>query len=102
MSLSRSLSRTVIVTTVALTIAFAIVPAAQASPFELSRSHGNWFDLAWSWFSGLLDGPQEAASSQPKSAMEATKPIDSTGGVGGYSPLSGGCLDPEGRPKPCF
>ena len=101
MSLSRSLSRTFIATAVALTIAFAIVPAAQASPFDLSRSDGNWLDLAWSWFSGLLDEPQEAASLQPKSTMEAAKPTDNTG-VGGYGPLSGSCLDPEGRPKPCF
>ena len=98
----RVLSRTVVVCAVALTMVFAVVPAAEASPFELTRSSDNWLDLAWSWLSGLLDGPQDAPSSQPKSAMEAAKPLDDLSKGGGYTPLSGSCLDPEGRPKPCF
>ena len=95
-----SLSRSVLAFVVALTILLAAAPVVQASPIDLSRSHGSWFDLAWSWLSGLLSAPPATAVSQPKAVPEADTTLTLTIGI--YAPNSGSCLDPQGRPKPCF
>jgi hypothetical protein len=96
-----SLSRRVLVAAVALTILLSLAPAAQASPFDISHSQRSWFDLAWSWLSGLLSAPPATAAPQLKSAKEAGI-ITLVPKIGGGTTNSGSCLDPEGRPKPCF
>lgn len=96
-----SLSRRVLVAAVALTILLTLAPAAQASPFDLSRSQRSWFDLAWSWLSGLLTAPPATATTQPKSVTEAGT-ITTLPKIPPSTTHSGSCLDPEGRPRPCF
>ena len=99
----RSMSRTAVVAVVALTLVLSFVPAAQASPSGSPSldTRAGWFDLALSWLSGLLFG-EEASSSQPAgSAFEASGTISLDSSFGDFAtPLSGGCIDPEGRPRP--
>lgn len=99
----RSMSRTAAVAVVAFTLVLASVPAAQASPFggpSLDTRDG-WFDVALSWLSGLLFG-EETSSPETRSTFEAAQTIDPD--LGDFAtPLSGGCMDPEGRPRPtCY
>jgi hypothetical protein len=97
----RSMSRIATVAVVALTLVLASVPAAQASPFGPSfDTRSGWFDVALSWLSGLLFGEQ-ASSPEPKGSFEAVQPIPFDEDYGTLQ--SGGCIDPEGRPRPaCF
>jgi hypothetical protein len=101
----RSMSRTAVVSAVVLTLVLSFVPAAQASPFGSGPSldtRSGWFDLALSWLSGLVFG-EETSSPQPAgSAFEASN--TNTSPIGDFAtPLSGGCMDPEGRPRPtCY
>lgn len=98
----RSMSRTAVAAVVAFMLVLASVPAAQASPFggpSLDTRDG-WFDLALSWLSGLLFG-EEAPSPEARTTFEAASGDTTFGGFA--TPLSGGCLDPEGRPRPaCY
>jgi len=94
------MSRTAAVAVVALTLVLASVPAAQASPFGPSvDTRAGWFDMAMSWLNGFLFG-EETSSPQPTSSTfeAATTPPTLSGG--GYTIQSGGCIDPEGRPRP--
>jgi hypothetical protein len=99
------MSRIAAVTVVALTLVLASVPAAQASPFGSGPSldtRSGWFDVALSWLSGLFG---ETASSPQTfgSTFEASKPAPEETDLGNYSIMSGGCIDPEGRPRPaCY
>ena len=98
----RSMSRIATVAIVALTLVLASVPAAQASPFGPSvDTRAGWFDVAMSWLNGFLFG-EETSSPQPtSSAFEATTTTPPTTlSGGGYTVQSGGCIDPEGRPRP--
>lgn len=99
----RSMSRIATVAVVALTLVLASVPA-QASPFGSGPSldtRAGWFDVALSWLSGLLFG-EETSSPMSKSTSYDTVeyiPFDED-----YTSVqSGGCIDPEGRPRPaCY
>ncbi|MFP5287674.1 MAG: hypothetical protein ACLGI9_18200 [Thermoanaerobaculia bacterium] len=98
------MSRTAVVAVVAFTLVLASVPAAQASPFGSPSldTRAGWFDVALSWLSGLLFG-EETSSSEPRSsAFEAAQTLDPS--LGDFAtPMSGGCMDPEGRPRPtCY
>ena len=97
----RSMSRTAVVSAVVLTLALSFVPAAQASPFGSGPSldtRDGWFDVAFSWLSGLLFG-EETSSPQPTgSAFEASN--TNTSPIGDFAtPLSGSCIDPGGSPR---
>ena len=97
----RSMSRTAVVAVVAITLVLACVPAAQASPFDGPSfdTRAGWFDVALSWLSGLLFGEETSPPAPTGSAFEAAYNTDLT--FGGYAtPLTGGCIDPEGRPRP--
>jgi hypothetical protein len=99
----RSMSRTAIVAVVALTLVLLSVPAAHARPIERSgpsiEAGSGWIDAALSWLSSLLPGSQPASSDRPSSNVTAADGIP----IGGlYRPMVGSCIDPEGRPKPCF
>lgn len=99
----RSMSRTAVVAVVAFTLVLASVPA-QASPFGSPSmdTRAGWFDMALSWLSGLLFGG-ETSSPEPMSAFEAAQDTGDTTFGSFVTPLSGGCMDPEGRPRPnCF
>lgn len=100
----RSMSRTAVVAVVAFTLALACVPAAQAGPFggPSLDTRAGWFDVALSWLSGLLFGEETSAPGPASSAFEAAKTTDPE--LGDFAtPLSGGCMDPEGRPRPaCY
>jgi len=96
----RSMSRTATVAVVALTLVLASVPAAQASPFGPSfDTRTGWFDVALSWLSGLVFG-EETSSPQPTSSTFEATTTTPTLSDGGYTIQSGGCIDPEGRPRP--
>lgn len=101
-----SLSRTATAAVVALTLVLACVPAAQASPFGISGpsldTRTGWFDVALSWLSGLLFGEETSSPEAFGSVFEATKSTTPDPKPDSYTPLSGGCMDPEGRPRPCF
>ncbi|MEA2559715.1 MAG: hypothetical protein QOH06_1219 [Acidobacteriota bacterium] len=100
----QSMSRIATVAVVALTLVLASVPAAQASPFGPGPSldtRSGWFDVALSWLSGLFG--ETAASPQTFGSFEAAKPITEAASVGNQVIMSGGCIDPEGRPRPtCY
>jgi hypothetical protein len=100
----RSMSRIATVTVVALTLVLASVPAAQASPFGPSLdTRAGWFDVALSWLSGLLFGEQTSTPQTFGSTFEAAKTAPIELEDGGGTIQSGGCIDPEGRPRPaCF
>jgi hypothetical protein len=97
----RSMSRTAIVAVVALTLVLLSVPAVHARPIERSgpsiETGARWMDAALAWFSQLLFGEQPASQDQPRSTFDASITLD-----GYYQPLSGSCIDPEGRTKPCL
>ena len=99
----RSMSRTATVAVVALTLVLASVPAAQANPFGPSLdARAGWFDVALSWLSGLLFGEETSSTQTSGSAFEAATSTPIALG-GGYTIQSGGCIDPEGRPRPgCY
>ena len=99
----RSMSRIATVTVVTLTLVLASVPAAQASPFGPSLdTRSGWFDVALSWLSGLLFGEETSSTQTFGSTFEAATSTPTALG-GGYAIQSGGCIDPEGRPRPgCY
>ena len=101
----RSMSRTAVVAVVAFTLVLASVPAAQASPFGRPSldTRAGWFDVALSWLSGLLFG-EETSSPELRSAYEAAKPGSEDTSLDDFGTVqSGGCMDPEGRPRPtCY
>jgi hypothetical protein len=95
----RSMPRNAFVAVVALTLVLLSVPAVHARPIERSgpsiEAGSGWMDAALSWLNSLLFGEQPASSDQPRSTFDALT-------LDGYQqPLSGGCIDPEGRPRPC-
>lgn len=101
----RSMSRTAVVAVVAFLLVLASVPAAQASPFGPSLdTRAGWFDVALSWLSGLLFGEETTSSPELGSTYEASKPISEDPSLDDFGQIqSGGCLDPEGRPRPaCY
>lgn len=97
----RSMSRFAAVAVVALTLVLLTVPAAQARSFDLagpSLSTGSgWFDAALTWLGQILFGHEQPAP-QKATAQSLLIPIDG----GGYTLNTGSCIDPEGRPRPCF
>jgi hypothetical protein len=97
------MSRTVLVAVVALTLVLLSVPAVHARPIERSgpsiEAGSGWIDAALAWLSSLLPGSQPASSDRPSSTVAAETGIP-VGGI--YHPMVGSCIDPEGRPKPCF
>jgi len=97
------MSRIATVAVVALTLILASVPAAQASPYGPSvDTRAGWFDVAVSWLSGLLFG-EEASTPQFGSTFEATKITTTEPAPDNNTIMSGGCIDPEGRPRPaCY
>ena len=102
----RSMSRTAVVAVVALTLVLASVPAAQASPFGHGPSldtRGGWFDVALAWLSNLLFGEETSSPETFGSTFEAATASGFDLGGGGNVIQSGGCIDPEGKPRPsCF
>jgi hypothetical protein len=97
----RSMSRTAAVAVVALTLVLLSVPAVHARPIERSGPSidaGSWMDGALSWLSSLLFGDQPTSQNQTRSTFDAVTGITLDGY---YQPNSGGCIDPEGRPRPC-
>lgn len=95
----RSMSRIATVAVVALTLVLASVPAAQASSFGPSVDiRAGWFDVALSWLSGLVFGEETSSPQALGSTSEAFTPVDDFGG----SLQSGTCIDPAGKPRPCF
>jgi hypothetical protein len=86
----RFLSRVVVVSVFALSLNIAIVPAAQAKPFESGKvdsgmSRG-WVDEALDWLNRFLGHPVKDKNQGPKQV------VANDGGV---------CIDPMGNPKPC-
>jgi hypothetical protein len=98
------MSRTALVAVVAITLVLLAVPAAHARPVERTgpsiAAGSGWVDSALSWLTSLLFGNQPAAPQHAQSSLEIGIGVD----LGGFlQPLSGSCIDPEGRPKPsCY
>ncbi len=92
-----SMSRTVAVAVVAITLVLLSVPAAHARPIERSgpsiETGAGWVDAALSWLNNLLFGDQPASPEQPQSSFDTAST---------FTPMSGSCIDPEGRPRPCL
>jgi hypothetical protein len=99
----RSLCRTATAAAVVLTLILASIPAAQASPFGSSGpsldTRSGWFDVALSWLSNLLFGGEGAPQKELGSAFEAANTPINPGAL--VTPLSGSCIDPGGKPRPC-
>ena len=96
----RSMSRTAVAAAVVLALVLSFAPAAQASPFGSGPSidtRAGWFDVALSWLSGLLFGEETPSPQSTGSAFEASGTLTV---IDYATPLSGGCIDPEGRPRP--
>jgi hypothetical protein len=95
------MSRNAIVAVVAITLVLLSVPAVHARPIERSgpsiQAGSGWMDAALSWLNSLLFGDQPASQDQPRSAVDTSFSLVD----GYYQPLSGSCIDPEGRPRPC-
>ncbi len=95
----RFMSRSAVVTVVATMLLLVAVPAVQARPFERSgpsvEAGAGWVDAAFSWLTNLLFGATPGAQEKPAVSAFELIPIG-----GGYEPLSGSCIDPEGRPRP--
>src|SRR5215210_4371898 len=98
----QSMSRIATVSVVALTLVLASVPAAQASPFGSSfDTRTGWFDEALSWLSGLVFGEETSSPQTFGSTYEALQPVTEEASVGGQTIMSGMCIDPAGKPRPC-
>lgn len=94
----RSMSRI----TVALAFVLALVlssapvqalPGDAGSQFETLDV--SWFDLALSWFDGLLGGSDLEPQGFTTARSISTEPSEPGGSVG---TMSGSCIDPYGRP----
>ena len=94
----RSMSRTATVAVVALMLVLVSVPTAHALSFGSSGpsldAGSGWLDAALSWLSQILFG-------QPSAAQQVT-PAFEAASTDYNHPLSGSCIDPEGRPRPCL
>lgn len=89
----RFLSRVVVVSVFALSLNIAVVPAAQAKPFESGRVKSGmskgWVDAAFDWLNWFLGQPKD----KTKDAGHGPKKV--IAGDGGI------CIDPWGNPRPC-
>ncbi len=94
-----SLSRVFAVAVVVLSLAVISVPTAQAAPLggktPAIELRADWFEAAMSWLQGLLP----AVDSRPVS--HATSAVTVSGDVK-VSLMTGSCIDPQGRPRPCM
>jgi hypothetical protein len=93
------MSRVFVVAVVLFSLAILCAPVAQARPLDgrsSVRVDQSWFDAALAWLGSLLNG----SASQPKSAVAASDIITPPSTL--MQPLTGSCIDPEGRPRPCF
>lgn len=98
----RSMSRTAVIAVVAFMLVLLSVPAVHARPIERSGPSieaGSWMDAALSWLGSLLFGHQPTAQDQTRSTLKSA--TGNTTLVGYYQPNAGGCIDPEGRTRPC-
>jgi hypothetical protein len=88
----RFLSRVVVVSVFAFGLNLAVVPAAQAKPFESGRADSRmskgWVDAAFDWLNWFLGQPKD----NKDTTQGPKKVIAADGGV---------CIDPLGNPKPC-
>lgn len=69
------------------------LPGDSGSQFDTLES--SWFDMALSWFQGLLGGSDLEPQSRTTALSIGTWPGEPGGGVG---TMSGSCIDPYGNP----
>jgi hypothetical protein len=97
----RTMSRVVVVAVVLFSFAILCAPVAQARPLDgrpSVRVTQSWLDAALAWMNSLLNG---SGADQPKSSVAASGiPIGSGEPI--THPMTGSCIDPEGRPRPCY
>lgn len=97
----RFMSRSAAITVVAFMLVLVAVPAAHARPLDAGSqvSAPSWLDAALSWLSQVVLGNQPAPQDQAPAHVTAA---DGTLPGSLMHPLTGSCIDPEGRPRPCF
>jgi hypothetical protein len=95
----RTMSRVVVVAVVLFSLAILCAPVAQARPLDGQpsvRAEQSWLDAALAWMNSLLNG----SNAQLQSATAASDLLPPPTTL--LQPMSGSCIDPEGRPRPCF
>ena len=95
----RTMSRVCVVAVVLFSFAILCAPVAQARPLDgrpSVRAEQSLLDAALAWMNSLLNG----SASQPKSATAASDLLPPLTTL--LHPLTGSCIDPEGRPRPCY
>ena len=90
----RLMFRVVVVASLVLNLTVFTVPSAQAGPSKAKASAAKAdpgvMQAALAWLSNLVGGPKPKPS--PKKPRSATA---------NNSTMTGPCIDPMGRPKPC-
>jgi hypothetical protein len=93
------ISSTAVAAALAATLLVAAAPAAQARNLAKPRPSasvvtGGWVDAALTWLGGFFVGaPQGQAA---RSTEKVTYPVPLPLPGGGYRPMNGSCIDPNG------
>jgi hypothetical protein len=91
---------TAVALALAATLLVATAPAAQARTLakpqpSASVVTGGWFDAALAWLGGFfVSAPQGQAAQRGEKTTIYPVPIPIPGG--GYRPMTGACIDPNG------
>lgn len=89
-------SRICLVAAVVCSLMFVTAPGAHAIPREGSqteaRAESGWLGAAFDWFQSVLSRGERLQGRQER------KPATNKGKY----PTNGACIDPLGRPRPCF
>jgi hypothetical protein len=94
------ISSTAVTVALAATLLVAAAPAAQARNIAKPRPAatvvvtGGWFDAALNWLGFFVGAPQGQAARSVEKATTYPTPIPFPGG--GYKPMNGSCIDPNG------
>jgi hypothetical protein len=97
--MDRKIPRVCFVIALILASTFLLVPASNAEPRETPRAAlragTDWLGSALTWLNGLLEGRVERDRNRTTSVV--AKAEDG----GDESSVTGICIDPMGRPRPC-
>ena len=96
------ISRTVSAVALSAALLIAVSPAAQARTSErhqAAKPAVSWFDAALAWISDVLVGAPHVSPRSTETKIYTSGPV--SGGTGGAVPMTGACIDPNGKPVPC-
>lgn len=96
------ISRTVSAVVLSAALLVAVSPAAQARTPErhqASKPAVSLFDAALAWLSDLIVGPTHVNPRNTETKIYTSGSI--SGGTGDAVPMTGACIDPNGKYVPC-